>query len=128
MVAEKWKVFGLTLISYSLIHAVRTSWSSLKYVLNSAPYAFQPFFLGVLDMIVLLTLALSLNLFGPKIEQLGAKTFLLKGMLLLAVIMALLGLLLLLKVSAQLPYTILYTVVGFASCVGWPASIFVLLP
>jgi hypothetical protein len=37
---EKWWVFLLTFLSYSLIHAVRTAWSSLKYALNSPPYAF----------------------------------------------------------------------------------------
>ena len=65
---SKWKIFLLTFLSYSLIHAVRTSWSSLKYVLNSPPYGFSAVFLGTLDMIVLLLLAVSLNLFGPKIE------------------------------------------------------------
>lgn len=67
MIAEKWKVFILTFISYSLIHSVRTAWSSLKYALNSAPYAFEPFYLGVLDMVVLITLAVCLNVFGPMI-------------------------------------------------------------
>ncbi len=104
---------------------MRTAWSSLKYALNSAPYAFEPFYLGVLDMVVLITLAVSLNIFGPMIEKLGAKSFLLKGMLLLAALMMLIGIFLLANVSSHLPYTILYPIVGFGSCVGWPASIFV---
>jgi hypothetical protein len=65
---NKWKTFILTFLTYSLIHSVRTSWSSLKFILNSAPYNFSVVFLGTLDMIVLLVLAISLNLFGPKIE------------------------------------------------------------
>jgi sugar phosphate permease len=125
MISDKWKVFALTFVSYALIHAVRTAWSSLKYSLNSAPYAFEPFFLGILDMVVLLILAVSLNIFGPMIEKLGAKKYLMKGMLLLAVIMALIGLLLLGHVTYRLPYAILYPIVGIGSCVGWPACIFV---
>ena len=62
----KWRIFLLTFASYALIHAVRTSWSSLKYSLNSQPFGFSPVFLGALDMFVLLTLAVCLNTFGPK--------------------------------------------------------------
>ena len=67
MIDLKWRIFGITFVTYSMIHAVRTSWSCLKYTLNSAPYAFSPVFLGTLDMAVLITLAVSLNLFGPKV-------------------------------------------------------------
>jgi sugar phosphate permease len=128
MIAEKWQVFLLTFVSYSLIHSVRTAWSSLKYALNSAPYSFEPIFLGSLDMVVLIILAVSLNLFGPMIEKLGAKTFLQRGILFLAAIVGLIGLLLLAQVSSKLPYSILYPLVGLASCVGWPACIFVPFP
>jgi hypothetical protein len=62
----KWKIFALTFTSYALIHAVRTSWSSLKYSLNSPPFGFSPIFLGALDMFVLLILAVFLNALGPK--------------------------------------------------------------
>jgi len=122
---EKWKIFALTFLSYSLIHAVRTAWSSLKYSLNSPPYAFSPLFLGTLDMIVLLTLAISLNLLGPTIEKLGPKRFLLRGIFGLITILGMLGLLLIFKVSARWPYALLYPLVGVCSCVGWPACIFV---
>lgn len=67
MVDVKWKIFALTFVTYSMIHGVRTSWSSLKYTLNSPPYSFSPVFLGTLDMSVLIALAVSLNLFGPRI-------------------------------------------------------------
>lgn len=76
-------------------------------------------------MVVLIILAISLNLFGPMIEKLGAKAFLQKGLLFLAGIMGLIGLLLLGQVSWKLPYSILYPLVGIGSCVGWPACIFV---
>jgi sugar phosphate permease len=76
-------------------------------------------------MVVLIILAVSLNLFGPMIEKLGAKAFLQKGLLFLAGVMTLIGLLLLGQVSSKLPYAILYPLVGVGSCVGWPACIFV---
>ena len=67
----KWRVFLLTFLSYGVIHAIRRTLSSLKYFLNSIPYNFAPLFLGVLDMLVFITLAISLNIFGPKIVSLG---------------------------------------------------------
>ena len=123
---SKWKIFLLTFLSYSLIHAVRTSWSSLKYVLNSPPYGFSAVFLGTLDMIVLLLLAVSLNLFGPKIEEYGPKKFLIRGMIALCLILFLVSILLIEKVSAIWPYAIIYPLVGIFSCVGWPACLFVI--
>jgi sugar phosphate permease len=80
-------------------------------------------------MVVLIILAVSLNLFGPMIEKLGAKAFLQKGLLFLAAVIGLIGLLLLGQVSSKWPYSVLYPLVGVGSCVGWPACIFVpLLP
>jgi len=96
----KWKMFLLTFITYSCIHSARTAWSSLKYALNSYPYNFSALYLGSLDMIVLFALAVSLNLFGPKIEYFGAKKFLIRGLVLLSVCVALLAILLLAKVDA----------------------------
>jgi hypothetical protein len=81
-----------------MIHAVRTSWSSLKYTLNSPPYGFSPVFLGTLDMAILISLAISLNLFGPKIEGYGTKSILLKSLLGLSGILFMLGLMILMKV------------------------------
>lgn len=95
MIAEKWKIFLLTFLTYSLIHGVRTSWASLKYILNSAPYSFSPLFLGTLDMAVLLALAVSLNLMGPLIEKSGPKLFLLRGLICLSILLVVIGILLL---------------------------------
>jgi sugar phosphate permease len=125
MISERWKVFAITFLTYALVHSARTSWSSLKYALNSPPYAFEPLYLGTLDMVVLIVLAISLNIFGPMIEQLGAKEFLMKGLVFLAVLLTLLGLLLLMEVENGWPYSIIYPLIGVGSCVGWPACIFV---
>lgn len=126
MISERWKVFAITFLTYALVHSARTSWSSLKYALNSPPYAFEPLYLGTLDMVVLIVLAISLNIFGPMIEKLGAKEFLMKGLVFLAVLLTLLGLLLLMEVENGLPYSIIYPLIGVGSCVGWPACIFIL--
>jgi len=69
----RWKVFIITFISYSLVHASRTSWSSLKYTLNSTPFSFSPVYLGTLDMMVLIALAFALVLFGPLVVSRGPK-------------------------------------------------------
>ena len=125
MIAERWKVFIITFITYAFVHSARTSWSSLKYALNSPPYAFEPLYLGTLDTVVLIVLAISLNIFGPMIEKLGAKAFLMKGLIFLAVLLTLLGFLLLLEIENGWPYSIIYPLIGVGSCVGWPACIFV---
>ncbi len=121
----KWKIFLLTFLSYALIHAVRTSWSSLKYVLNLQPFAFSPLFLGVLDMCVLVMLALSLNILGPRCVSFGPKKSLQRGVLGLCVIVFLLGLFLLAEITVKYPYAIIYPLVGILSCVGWPTCIYV---
>jgi len=123
---NKWKIFALTFLSWSVIHSIRTAWSSLKYILNSPPYGFSAVFLGTLDMVVLFTFAITLNLFGPRIEKYGPKKFLLRGMMGLTVIVVLLGILLCFTVTLSSPYAILYPLVGICSCVGWPACLFVI--
>lgn len=121
----KWKIFALTFCSYALIHAVRTSWSSLKYVLNLQPFAFSPLFLGVLDMCVLVMLAVSLNVLGPRCVAYGPKKSLQRGIFGLCVIVLLLGIFLLAEITVKYPYAIIYPLVGILSCVGWPACIYV---
>ncbi len=78
-------------------------------------------------MVVLIVLAISLNIFGPMIEKLGAKAFLMKGLVFLAVLLTLLGFLLILEIENGWPYSIIYPLIGVGSCVGWPACIFVLI-
>ena len=58
-------MFLVTFCSYACIHSSRTAWSALKYPLTSPPFSFSPVFLGSLDMLVVLSLAVSLNIFGP---------------------------------------------------------------
>lgn len=64
---DKWKIFCLTFLSYSLIHAVRRALSSLKYTLNSPPSGFSPMFLGTLDMMVLIPMAIGIVVLGPRV-------------------------------------------------------------
>ena len=89
---SKWKVFIATFFSFALIHGARTSWSSLKYTMNSPPYSFSPVFLGTLDMLVLIALAVALNLFGPKVVSGGPKQYLQKGMIAISIVLTILGL------------------------------------
>jgi sugar phosphate permease len=123
----KWKIFVVTFFSYALIHASRTSWSSLKYTMNSPPYSFSPVFLGTLDMLVLVVLAIALNLFGPKVVSGGPREYLRKGMVALSIVVTSLGLLLYFTVKMEALYALVYPLVGLCSFVGWPACIYVLL-
>ena len=68
--------------------------------MNSPPYSFSPVFLGTLDMLVLIILAISLNLFGPKVVSGGPKQYLLKGMIGLSIVVIVLGLFLFFTVES----------------------------
>ena len=122
----KWKVFLITFLSYSFIQASRTSWSTLKYTLNSSPFVFSPVYLGTLDMLVLVTLAISLVLLGPKIVRGGPSSYLRKGIMSISIVIAILGLCLLFNVTSRYLYLLIYPLVGLFSCVGWPSCIYVL--
>ena len=67
-------------------------WSAIKSDLTVAPFSYQVSFLGTLDMVVLFTLAVSMNIIGPKIEKWGPKKVLMYGLLVLFVLTALVGL------------------------------------
>ena len=121
----KWKIFIITFFSYALIHAARTSWSSLKYTMNSPPYSFSPVFLGTLDMLVLVVLAIALTFFGPKVVSGGPREYLRKGMVALSIVVISLGLLLYFNVTNEIIYALVYPLVGLFSVVGWPACIYV---
>ena len=88
----KWKIYLVTLFTYATIHSIRTMWSAIKSDLTVAPFSYQVSFLGTLDMVVLFTLAVSMNIIGPKIEKWGPKKVLMYGLLVLFVLTALVGL------------------------------------
>jgi sugar phosphate permease len=121
----KWKMFVITFLTYSVIHSVRTSWSSMKSFLNTAPYHFNPIFLGSLDMAVLFSLAISLNLFGAKTEKIGPKRFLKIGMCILFGLIVIISILLFADVTVHWLYLVFYSLIGVISCVGWPSCTFV---
>jgi sugar phosphate permease len=121
----RWKVFIFTFLSYALVHASRTSWSSLKYTLNSTPFSFSPVYLGTLDMMVLFALAVTLVLFGPKVVSRGPKEYLQRGMIAVAIVLVVLGILLVLNVTKRYLYLMIYPLVGVFSFVGWPACLYV---
>lgn len=121
----KWITFLLTFFSYGLLHAVRRSLSSLKYALNSPPYAFSPLFLGVLDMLVLISLATSLVILGPRIINHGPIKLLDFSMACLSIVLGVLGFVLIVAVTSGFPYIMMYLLVGLCLCVGWPSCIYV---
>lgn len=79
-------MYGLTLVSYALIHAVRTAWSYSKTYMQQEPFMFTTKFLGELDLTVLISLAVSLKTIGWVGEKIGYKLFLLIGMAYLSVL------------------------------------------
>jgi hypothetical protein len=121
----KWITFLLTFLSYGLLHAVRRSLSSLKYALNSPPYTFSPLFLGVLDMLVLISLATSLVVLGPKIINHGPIKLLDFSMICLSIVLGVLGFILIVDITTGFPYIVVYLLVGLCLCVGWPSCIYV---
>lgn len=82
---------------------------------------------GVIDMLVVFTLAISLSTLGHKVEHYGAKKCLLIGMILLIVITTILGILLVEDVTSQFLYIALYGFgVGIFSATGWPSCLYVI--
>ena len=69
MLSVKWRIYAITFLTYGFIHSIRTCWASLKPVLEEQPFNFGEEYLGVLDMIVLFTLAIFLNIFGHRVES-----------------------------------------------------------
>ena len=66
---DKWTIYFITYITYSLLHAIRTSWESLKRTLDQEPFNFSYGFLGFLDMTALFTIAIFLYLFGHQVQK-----------------------------------------------------------
>ena len=121
-------VFGLTFFSYALIHSVRTSWAYVKPYLQAPPISFDKRFLGILDMVCLLSLAVSLKLFGWIGDWIGYKLFLLVGMCCLTLAYLCTSLLLLADVNSWIVYVVMLSLVGLFSCPGWPSCLSVFPP
>jgi sugar phosphate permease len=85
--------FGLTFITYSIIHSVRTGLSVMKVSLQKPPLSFDTQFLGELDMTVLICLAISLKTLGWIGEKIGYKLFLMLGMGYLAIVILIMSIL-----------------------------------
>lgn len=121
------RVYVLTFITYALIHGVRTSWSYIKTYSQKEPLEFSTQFLGELDMIVLICLAVSLKTLGWIGEKIGYKNFLLIGMSYLTLSFMVMGILQFVGVKKHWVYIMLYAMVGVASCTGWPSCLSVLI-
>jgi hypothetical protein len=63
----KWRVYALTLVSYATIHSIRTMWSTVKNDLTLPPFNYSTNFLGTIDMLALFTIALFINIIGPRV-------------------------------------------------------------
>lgn len=72
---SKWTVYFLTFATYATFHSIRSSWAGLKNMFFDPPFNYSVDFLGtnflnikgLMDMIVVFTLALSLGIFGHRI-------------------------------------------------------------
>jgi sugar phosphate permease len=120
---NNWKVYILTFVTYALIHSVRTSWSYIKTFSQGDPLDFSTQFLGELDMIILICLAVSLKTLGWIGEKIGHKNFLLIGMSYLTMTFLLIGILQIVGINQHWVYILLYAMLGIASCTGWPSCL-----
>ena len=71
---SKWTVYFLTFITYATFHSIRAAWSGLKNMFFDPPFNYSVDFLGtplltpgLVDMIVVFTLAISLSTLGHKV-------------------------------------------------------------
>lgn len=119
-------VFGLTFVSYALIHAVRISWAYVKPYLQQEPISFDKRFLGILDMICLLSLAVSLKVFGWIGDKIGYKLFLLIGMITLTLAFLIISVFLLFEIKNVVIYIFMLGLLGVFSCPGWPSCLSVI--
>ena len=128
MIVHKGLIFGLTFITYALIHAVRTSWAYVKPYLQQEPISFDKRFLGILDMVCLLSLAVNLKVFGWIGDRIGYKLFLLIGMVTLTLTYLLISLFLLYEIKNAMIYVFMLGLIGLFSCTGWPSCLSVHAP
>ena len=123
---NKWIIYAVTFLTYSTIHSIRTCWSSLKPFLIHEPYNMNKPTLGVLDMLVLFTLAIGINVFGGFAEKYNCRKLLFGTMVGLIINLCVLGTFLLLGVTIEPLYITFYGLtMGFLSCMGWPVCLYV---
>lgn len=63
----KWRIYFLTLVSYAIVHSLRTMWSAIKSNLTEPPFDYQVAFLGTIDMVILFVIAIFMNILGPRV-------------------------------------------------------------
>lgn len=122
---NKWLVYGATYITYSVVHSIRTCWASLKTVFIAEPYDFSDKYLGALDMYVLFTIAILLNVFGGEVEKYSRRKLLFIMMGSLIANLLLLFILILKQVQSGVVYFIFYGASGYLSCFAWPICLYV---
>lgn len=125
---KKWGIYALTFLTYSLIHSVRTCWASLKTMLEGEPFLFQEEFLGILDMLVLFTLAIFLNIFGHIVQKYPCRRILFPMLATIVLNMLCLFGGLMGGLRSKLFYLVFYGSFGIVSCLGWPVCLYVLDP
>jgi MFS family permease len=121
----KWRIYFVTLVSYAVVHSLRTMWSAIKSELTTAPFGYQLSFLGTIDMVVLFVIAVFMNILGSKVEHWGARRCLLITLAALLVFNTLVGIFLNLKITAQWLYVVFFGLgVGISSSTAWPSCLY----
>lgn len=123
--SKKWVIYLVTFFTYSAIHSVRTCWSTLKPMLSKEPYLFSVEYLGTLDMIVLFTLAVCLNVFGSIVEKYSIRKLLAIVQLSVTADLLLLFIFLKMEFTSEALYLIFYGLMGVLGCLGWPICLYV---
>ena len=122
----KWRIYMLTLVTYAIVHSLRTMWSAIKSDLSGPPFNYEVTFLGAIDMVVLFVIAIFMNILGPKVEAYGAKKSLIITLSALLVFNTLVGILLNLNITSQWVYVIFFGFgVGISSSTAWPSCLYV---
>lgn len=125
---NKWLIYSATYSTYTLIHSVRTCWASLKTVFTDEPYEFSEKYLGILDMVVLFTIAVLLNIFGGQVERYSRRKLIFAIIIGLILDLFILFMLVVKQVTNRALYFFFYMLVGILSCLSWPICLYVLLP
>lgn len=122
----KWRIYFLSLVSYAIVHSLRTMWSAIKSNLSGPPFNYEVTFLGTIDMLVLFVIAIFMNILGPKVEVYGAKKCLMATLAALLGFNTLVGILLNLDITSQWLYVIFFGFgIGISSSTAWPSCLYV---
>jgi MFS family permease len=89
------------------------------------PFDFSEKYLGTLDMTVLFTIAILLNIFGGKVERHPRRKLLFIMMISLICNLLILFVLMLMHVTSKPTYFVFYTTTGVLSCLAWPICLYV---